>query len=146
MNSLDTNILIYAINSDCPEHSAAWQVYEAMLQHPANWILSDQVLFEFYRALRNSKILQNPLNHQQALKQVEFLRNRSGIRPCAYNTGLWSDLINGFGQGNPKSTHIFDRVLAVTLRHHGVTTFYTRNTKDFEGFGFTVVINPIDVP
>lgn len=33
--------------------------------------------------------------------------------------------------------------LALTLRHHGVTEFVTANVKDFEGFGFTRVWNPL---
>ncbi|MEX2499992.1 MAG: hypothetical protein WD397_14070 [Wenzhouxiangellaceae bacterium] len=39
---------------------------------------------------------------------------------------------------------VFDARIALTLRHHGVTEFATRNTADFEGFGFINLINPID--
>ena len=39
---------------------------------------------------------------------------------------------------------VFDARIALTLRHHGVTDFSTRNTADFEGFGFIHLINPID--
>jgi predicted nucleic acid-binding protein len=63
MNSLDTNILIYAVNSGCEEHEAARGVYEALLEDPTAWIVSDQVLFEFYRGLRHPKILEKPLSH-----------------------------------------------------------------------------------
>lgn len=38
---------------------------------------------------------------------------------------------------------IVDARLALTLRHHGVTDFATSNVKDFEGFGFTRVWNPL---
>lgn len=43
-----------------------------------------------------------------------------------------------------KSSHIFDRTLAVTLLGNGVTTFHTRNTRDFMEFPFREIINPID--
>jgi predicted nucleic acid-binding protein len=36
-----------------------------------------------------------------------------------------------------------DARLALTLRHHGVTEFATSNVKDFEGFGFNRVWNPL---
>lgn len=39
---------------------------------------------------------------------------------------------------------IIDARLALTLRHHGVTDFLTRNVRDFEGLGFARVTNPID--
>ena len=41
---------------------------------------------------------------------------------------------------------IIDARLALTLRHHGVTDFATANAnaKDFAGFGFERVWNPLD--
>jgi toxin-antitoxin system PIN domain toxin len=143
MNSIDTNILIYAVNSDCAEHVAAMNIYEDMLAKPTKWIISDQVLFEFYRGLRNPKILEHPLDHRQALHQIEFLRKDSGVQHCAYETTFWDDLTKDFSSAPHKAAHIFDRVLAVTLLKNGVTTFYTRNTKDFADFGFKSLINPI---
>jgi predicted nucleic acid-binding protein len=38
---------------------------------------------------------------------------------------------------------IFDARLALTLRHHGVTEFATRNENHFAGFGFTRLWNPL---
>jgi predicted nucleic acid-binding protein len=144
MNSLDTNILIYAINSGCEEHARAKPVYEAMLADAHHWIISDQVLFELYRGLRNGKILERPLSHQQALSQIEFLREDSGVLHCAYETNFWKLLIKDFADSEQKSAHIFDTVLAVTLMQNGVDTFYTRNRKDFQSFDFKTLVNPID--
>jgi uncharacterized protein len=39
---------------------------------------------------------------------------------------------------------IIDARLALTLRHHGVDEFATANVKDFQGFGFRSVWNPVD--
>lgn len=41
MNSLDTNILIYAANRGAPEHAKALAVVRTMLAHPSEWILAD---------------------------------------------------------------------------------------------------------
>ena len=144
MNSLDTNILIYAVNADCPEHSRAAEIYQSMLDVPEEWILSDQILFEFYRALRNSRILERPLGHQQALDQITFLREKSGVQHCAYETAFWPELYRDNSNENPMLAHTFDRVRAATLKQNGVTCFYPRNTKDFTGVGFERLINPID--
>lgn len=35
-------------------------------------------------------------------------------------------------------------MLARTLIQAGVTEFFTRNTKDFQAYGFQSVLNPID--
>ncbi|MBV5276226.1 MAG: hypothetical protein JZU52_22185, partial [Lamprocystis purpurea] len=38
---------------------------------------------------------------------------------------------------------IFDARIALTLLHHGVTELATANVKDFDGFGFQAVWNPV---
>jgi hypothetical protein len=38
---------------------------------------------------------------------------------------------------------IYDARLALTLRYHGVNEFATRNVKDFQGFGFKKLWNPL---
>ena len=38
---------------------------------------------------------------------------------------------------------VFDARLALTLRHHGVTEFATRNDSHFTGFGFSHLWNPL---
>lgn len=145
MNSLDTNILIYAVNAGCQEHAKAKKVYEEMLANPHEWILSDQVLFEFYRGLTNSRILERPLQHSQAMKQIQFLREDSGVLHCAYCTTFWENLNQSLMRRELKASSIFDHVLAITLLREGVTSFYTRNTKDFSKFGFKSLKNPIDI-
>ncbi|NOY00002.1 MAG: PIN domain-containing protein [Verrucomicrobia bacterium] len=144
MNSLDTNILVYAINVDCSEHEKAKAVYASMLDAPADWILSDQVLFEFYRIMRNPKVISLPLSHAAALDQIVFLREETGVLHCSYETSFWNDFLSDFKKNEKKSSHIFDRILGVTLLKNKVETFYTRNTKDFTEFGFQTLLNPID--
>ena len=144
MKSLDTNILVYAVNQGCAEHDRALPVYESMLENPAEWIVCDQVLFEFYRALRNPRILEHPLDHAAALRQIRFLREDSGVLHCGYDTRFWEMIVTGMESTERKSSHIFDRTLAVTLLGNGVTTFHTRNTRDFMEFPFREIINPID--
>lgn len=62
MNSLDANILYYATNADCPEHRPALEVLDRARGEPGDWILADQVLFEYYRLVRNPRVLESPLS------------------------------------------------------------------------------------
>ena len=41
---------------------------------------------------------------------------------------------------------VFDARLALTLRHHGVTEFATRNDSHFTSFGFARVFNLLELP
>jgi len=72
MNSLDTNILIYAANTSAPEHAKALALVNVMLASPPEWIIADQVLWDYYKALRHPKILQKPRTAAQAAEQIGF--------------------------------------------------------------------------
>ena len=120
MNSIDTSVLLYAINRDCPEHGAAIGLVRRALAEPSSWIVADQVWFELYRLLRNPSVLSAPLSAADAAETIEWYRGRSG----------WLT---------------FDAVLAATLKAHGVRTLYTRNSRDFRTMGLFEVSDPIEL-
>lgn len=144
MNSLDTNILIYAANEDCDEHFKANQLVNAALASPHDWIIAEQVLFEYYKALRHPRILTKPLSAPTAAKQIRFLREESGFMVCCYEVSLWNQVVDCLSRTNFPYQRTHDQILGLTLRHNGVKTFHTRNTKDFVEIGFEQLINPID--
>jgi predicted nucleic acid-binding protein len=143
MNSLDTNILVYASNRAAPEHGKAIEVIHTMLASPSDWIIADQVLWEFYNALRHPLILSKPRTARQAAEQVRFLREEGGVAFCAYEIRQFSAVLEKLQNPRFPYQRTHDAILAVTLRGNGVTTFYTRNTKDFADAGFTHLIDPI---
>ena len=144
MNSLDTNILVYAADEDADEHRAASVLVEEMLENPAEWVLADQVLFEFYRAMRNPRIFPHPLGATEAAMRIQFLQSQSGVARCCYELSYWNGIHTILSDSGTPAARTYDIVLGVTLRSHGVTRFFTRNTKDFSEIGFRDLINPID--
>ena len=144
MKSLDTNILIYAANNRVPEHAKALELVNEMLANPDEWIISDQVLWEFYKALRHPKILEKPRSAAQAAAQIRFLREQSGVACCAYETACFADVISILEKPRFPYQRTHDTVLGMTLVKNGVKTFYTRNEKDFADIPFRSVINPVD--
>ena len=145
MNSLDTNILVYAADEDAAEHKAASAVVDEMLANPGEWIIADQVLFEFYRALRNSRIFRHPLGAQEAALRLQFLQSESGVARCCYDLGQWEGVFSRLAERGTPASRTHDIVLGITLKSNGVKRFFTRNTKDFHAIGFRELINPIDV-
>ncbi|MDX6766311.1 MAG: TA system VapC family ribonuclease toxin [Candidatus Methylacidiphilales bacterium] len=144
MNSLDTNILLYASNTACSEHERARAVVDLLLAKPGDWIIVDQVLLEFYRAMRNPKVLARPRSAGEAARLIHFYRAEAGCAHVGYEEAAWKLIYPWLEKSSFPASRTFDAQLAATLRHHGVTRFYTRNTKDFSGFGFKDVINPLD--
>jgi len=145
LNSLDTNILLYALNADCREHQSALQIVEQALGSPEEWIVADQVYFELYRLIRNPVVLEHPLDAAQAASKILFFRDECGWQHCHYE-GVFMDSIQewlskeSFGPAN-----VFDLVLAATLRGSAVRRFYTRNKSDYEYLNWFEVIDPISV-
>jgi predicted nucleic acid-binding protein len=144
VNSLDTNILVYAANSSAPEHARALAVVDQMLAHPTEWILADQVLWEFYKALRHPKVLQKPRTASQAAAHVRFLRVQSGVACCAGEISQFAEVAALLERPRFPYQRTHDAVLGVTLRRHGVKVFYTRNGTDFADCGLPKIVNPID--
>lgn len=141
--SLDTNILLYAANRDCPEHLRCHTLLRQAMSETARWILSDQVLFELYRALRNPRILAKPLSAAAAAQYIKMLREETGFMHCWYDGDCWTESIARIERRDFPYQRTHDTVLTATLLNHGVTTFYTRNTKDFRNAGFERLIDPL---
>lgn len=144
MKSLDTNILVYALNADCAEFQRASAALQTALDDPQNWIIADQVYLELYRALRNPRIFGNPYGASEAFSKIQMLRDECGLRHCCYGDQIWDQLAARIQKADFPYQRTHDAVLAETLLRAGVQTLYTRNIKDFEGYSFATLINPID--
>lgn len=144
MNSLDTNILVYASNEDGPQHAKAQKLVSELLAAPGDWIIADQVLIEFYRALRNPAVFQRPASAPEAWRMANFYREEVGCQRCCFGLEMWQWLEQHLKSRRFEVRRTFDAVLAITLVTNAVDVFYTRNTGDFRGFGFRSIVNPID--
>jgi len=139
--SFDTNLVIYAANLRAPEQSAA----AAFLQSLAlrrDVVICELLLVEVYLKLRNPRILSRPLDARRAAAYCQTFRNNANwslVESAPVMDEVWTLA----AQRNVAFRRIVDARLALTLRHHGVTEFATTNVKDFRGFGFARVWNPL---
>ena len=144
MNSLDTNVLVHALDGESPFHKQCFPIYERLMRERGTWLVADQTYFELYRLLRNPVVFRNPLTTAQATRTIEQIRDHSGAMHCAYDSKLWPKVM-GLLRRFPdrKGILVFDATLAVTLHGKRVKTFYTRNTSDFLEFGLFHVVDPV---
>ncbi len=143
MKSLDTNILLYAVNADCPEYERARASVNDALSNPDDFIIAEQVFFELYGLLRNPVVMEKPLSAEQAFGAVKFFRESSGWQHCAFESSFFETLSRYLEDPGFPAHRTFDVVLAVTLSLNSVRTFYTRNLKDFKEIGLFEVVNPL---
>jgi toxin-antitoxin system PIN domain toxin len=139
--SIDTNVLLYAQNQDCPEHDAA-AAFLAGCADRTDVAVCELVLMELYQLLRNPAVITRPLEGPEAAEVCQvFRRNRRWA--LIENAPVMDDVWGLAATPEAARRWLFDARLALTLRHHGVDEFATRNINDFNGFGFSRVWDPI---
>ena len=143
MISIDTNVLLYSLNPDSIWHEAAVDFLRQNLGVPSVRIaITDYVLVELYVLLRNPAVMAKPLSAQAARDVVAAYLDAPNVSRIE-NANVMDVVWELSGDRDFARRRIFDARLALTLRHGGVTHFATTNVKDFEGWGFEKVWNPL---
>lgn len=144
MISCDTNVMFAACDVDNPRNSRASAFVEEH-RRDQSFVLAEQVLMELYGLLRNPVISRPPLDAAEATSLVEHFRANPWWRivdvPGEHR--IMDRVWRIAGESGFAYRRIFDARLAVTLQHHGVTEFATCNTRDFAGYGFARVWDPL---
>lgn len=144
MISIDTNLLFYAYNSDSPPHQAAFE-WLSSLAAREDIVISEFVLVEFYCLLRNPSVLKSPLSAPEAHEVIETYRKHPTWRLVGFpqeSRTLHNRLWENTNRPDFAFRKIYDVRTALSLQHHGVTEFATRNVKDFQNLGFQRVWDP----
>jgi uncharacterized protein len=139
--SVDTNILLYSLNRDCPEHGPARAFVEACAGR-SDVAIAELVLVELYVLLRNPAVVRRPLEAADAASLCQAFRRNP--RWALVDTAEVMDRVwTAAARPGVARRHVFDARLAHTLLDNGVKELATRNTRDFEGFGFERVFDPL---
>ena len=145
MLSIDTNILFHGFNADSPSHDQAL-AWLSSIAGDEDVAISELILAEFYRLLRNPAVLKHPLPADEAVEVIQTYRRHPRWRLIGFpiesrplHDALWQ-------RARAKDfafRKLYDTRSALTMTAQGVTEFATVNVKDFEGLGFRKVWNPL---
>jgi toxin-antitoxin system PIN domain toxin len=139
--SIDTNLLLYGLNRDCPEHGAARAFVEECARR-TDVAIAELVLVELYVLLRSPAVVRSPLEAGEAAALCQEFRRHPRwalVDTAAVMDRVWA----AAARAGAARRHVFDARIAYTLLDNGVREFATRNTRDFEGFGFERVFDPL---
>ncbi len=146
MLAIDTNILLYAINTDSPYHLAAFN-YLTSIAKRDDVLISEFVLAELYQLLRNPVVFPKALDNATACKVIASYRSHPhwqivGFPPESkpLHNALWKKIAS---TPNFARRRYFDLRTALVLQSFGVKKLATANTKDFQNLGFQKVWNPL---
>jgi predicted nucleic acid-binding protein len=144
--AIDTNILFPAVDGSNSSHEAA-TTFLKEVDARDDIALSEFVLLELYVLLRNPAVLARPLDAAKAAEVCQAFRVHPRWQILgfpkesrAFHDAFWPRLATkGFAR-----RRAFDWRMALSLLSQGVDEFATVNTRDFRGFGFRRVWNPLE--
>lgn len=143
MIGIDTNLLLYSLNPNSEWHARAVSFLRENLGVPSVRIaITDYVLMELYVHLRNPVVMAAPLSAQAARDLVTSYWKIPNVMRIE-NAPIMDEVWAMAGTKDFARRRVFDARLALTLRHGGVTHFATANEKDYQGWGFEKVWNPL---
>lgn len=145
MISLDTNILLPAVESRNAHHPKAAAFLES-LQDRKDVAICEFILIELCVLLRNPAVLAKPLSPSAAADVCGAFRQHPrwqviGFPPDSrdFHDLFWPTL----RKADFARRRAYDWRVALLLTQQGVTDFATANEKDFRDCGFSRVWNPL---
>ena len=142
---VDTNVLVYAANTDGAEHGRCRGLVEKWRSSSLPWFLTWPILYEFLRITTHPRVFVSPWSVTDSWAFVETLLQSPGLE-CLGATGRHPEIAGQTIQELPDLTGnlLYDTHTAILMREHGIRRIYTRDT-DFHRFPFLEVIDPLRV-
>jgi len=91
---VDTNVLVYAVNADAPQHAAARALIDTARDGASALYVSSQILCEFYSTVTNPKRVAHPRTPAEALDALSDLVSFLHVLPIpAQTVAAWMQLL-----------------------------------------------------
>lgn len=140
---VDTNVFVYAVNSDAPEHERCRTLLGSWRCGAEPWGTTWGVLYEFLRVATHPRASRSPLAAPQAWSFVESMLAAPSFRVLTETDRHAEFVALTLAEVPPLSGNIFhDAHTAVLMREHGVRVVYTRDAH-FHRFPFLEVRDPM---
>jgi predicted nucleic acid-binding protein len=137
---IDSNIIVYAINSKSSQHKKAHQVFKRIKLGEFVGIISHQNLLESFRILTHKKY-DNPMPTAKAIAYLESYASLCKI--ISPDLSTFSIAKHFVRKCKLKSDQIYDAYLAATMKTNSITRIITANAKDFTIFKEFEVLDPL---
>ena len=140
---VDTNLLLYAVNPDSPDHGRARAVLEEWRRGEISWFITWGIVYEFLRVSTHAAVFPRPLDLPSARAWIEALL--AGPRSALLvETARHDEILAELVAAHPRlrGNVVHDLHTAALMREHGVTEIRTADT-DFHQFPFLTVVNPL---
>lgn len=139
---VDTNILVDAVNTDSPFHSASYAFLRRQRPRPDVWFATWPIIYEFLRVATHLRVLPSPLTAKHAWEFITALLASPGfsvLTPTLRHADVAGEVLAEMPHLSGNIFH--DAHTAILMRVHGISRIVTRYA-DFHRFRFLDVIDP----
>jgi toxin-antitoxin system PIN domain toxin len=140
--SIDTNILLYAYNSNFSKHLKAKKILEERVNTKETWIMPWPIIHSFIRISTHPSINAAPLSVETSLSIIEEFFCLPNLIAVGENDNFFEIYKRELKTLEARGNLVPDVQIASLLKLHGVKTFYSCD-RDFRKFDGLKVIDPL---
>lgn len=140
MRTPDVNVLLYAVNHDCPQHEAARTWIEASFAQSQGVGFAWAALLGFLRLSTRTGIFTRPLTIESALGVVDSWLNHPSARVLTTterHAGVLTRLLLGAGRGGNLVSDA--HLAAIAIEHNAELGTFDRDFDRFAGLRWTLL-------
>lgn len=141
MIAVDTNILVYAVRQESPQHRAAVKLLAELADGQRPWGLPWPCIYEFVRIVTHPRIFSAPIPLPNAVEIIEALLDSPSVVPLGdgltHRGHFRAMVLGGAASGN----RVHDAHIAALAVEHGVDELLTAD-RDFARFPTLRARNP----
>lgn len=138
---VDANLLIYAVDSDSPQHPSALTWLEHVLSNAVQVALPWAVIVTFVRVTTRPGIMRQPQTHSQALGLIDEWLAQPYVTTLAPGDDHWPIFRNLLRTVGTAGNLVPDAHLAALAIEHGCSIYSADN--DFRRFPGVEYVNPL---
>ena len=139
---LDANVLVYAVNSDAPQHAVSRALLGAAGDPFVKLYVTSQILCEFYSVITNPRRVAEVCSSAQALSVISAMLALPGLFVLPTPARAVAGLMRLLQRRPVTGGDVFDLQIVATMQANGIQRIYTFNTKDFDVFPELAVLKP----
>ena len=138
---VDANLLIYAQNSDFPQHGRAIDWWDAQLSGGEPTGLCWQVVASFLRICTNARLFPRPLSTEEAATCVDRWMDQPNLSMLTPTSQHWATFRGQMSYVNAQADLIMDARLAALALEYDCAIYSTDS--DFARFPEVRWVNPL---
>ena len=144
MHVVDTNILVYAADTDSPFHGRCREALEQWRSQNSVWYTTWSIIYEFVRVTTHPRVMRSPLSVADSWRFIDAVLASPSLS-ILVETDRHSDVAAQVFDELPhlQGNIIHDAHTAILMREHGLRRIFTRDT-DFHRFPFLEVADPVN--